>query len=134
MFYCRKMWTYMFCVHNMGYNKLIFYNCHEEQTNCAPDKVCSFVYHFINSLLLNIDELHVVVKIVTNNIGMVTFHDCDHRSLYLLSNLFSNISYSYIPCDQDSAMEKKVVIHNDKMYIPNECNGIISTTKHTASL
>lgn len=132
MFYCRKMWTYMFCVHNMGYNKLIFYNCHEGQTNCGPDKVFSFIYHCINSLPLNIDELHVVVKNVTNILLWLLFMIVI-IGLFIFSPICSPM-YVILTYHVIKILQWKNRLIMIKMYIPNECNGIISTTKHIASL
>ncbi|KAJ4429181.1 hypothetical protein ANN_26184 [Periplaneta americana] len=58
MFYLRKLWLFVFGIHNQENNTAQFYCYHEGQANRGPIEVCTFVNDYISELD-SVKELHV---------------------------------------------------------------------------
>uniref|UniRef100_A0A6P7FIF1 Uncharacterized protein LOC114330535 n=1 Tax=Diabrotica virgifera virgifera TaxID=50390 RepID=A0A6P7FIF1_DIAVI len=60
MFYLRKLWLYVFNVHNLTTNKVVFYTYHEGSGKKGPNEVCTMVYKYITDKIPpEVKELHV---------------------------------------------------------------------------
>jgi hypothetical protein len=59
MFYLRKLWLYVFCVHDMKTDSVEFYTYHEGIAKRGPDEVCSLVWMKIQQMSATVKELHV---------------------------------------------------------------------------
>ena len=59
MFYLRKLWLYVFGIHNLKDGTAKFYCYHEGQAKRGPDEVCSFLYDYIKNLPETVKELHI---------------------------------------------------------------------------
>lgn len=60
MFYLRKLWLNVFCIHNLTTNKAVFYTYHEGTANKGTDEVCSSLYNYILKYIPNsVRELYV---------------------------------------------------------------------------
>ncbi|GBP78544.1 hypothetical protein EVAR_61676_1 [Eumeta japonica] len=59
MFYLRKLWLYVFCVHDLKTNEAHFYTYHEGEAKGGPDEVCSLLWMMIQKMDPKIKELHV---------------------------------------------------------------------------
>ncbi|KAJ8895645.1 hypothetical protein PR048_000981 [Dryococelus australis] len=56
MFYLCKLWHYVFCVHNIGDQKAMFYTYHEG----GPDDVCTMLNHYMETHMSpGVKELHL---------------------------------------------------------------------------
>ncbi|KAJ4445973.1 hypothetical protein ANN_12659 [Periplaneta americana] len=58
MFYLRKLWLFVFGIHNQENNTAQFYCYHEGQANRGPIEVCTFLNDYISELD-SVKELHV---------------------------------------------------------------------------
>lgn len=52
VFYLRQLWVNVFCIHDLKTNKAKLFMYHERIANKSPDKVCSFLLHYITLYLL----------------------------------------------------------------------------------
>ncbi|KAJ8877807.1 hypothetical protein PR048_022264 [Dryococelus australis] len=59
MFYLRKLWFNVVCIHSLANNIAQFYCYHEKQGKRGPDEVCTFLYQYIEQLPQNVKVLHV---------------------------------------------------------------------------
>lgn len=62
MFYLRKLWHYVFGIHNLSNNESVFYTYHESQGRKGPDEVCTFLSRLLTYIYL---VMRVAVKTVT---------------------------------------------------------------------
>lgn len=49
MFYYRKMWHYIFCIHNISQDKSTFYTYNEGLAKKGTNEVCTFIAHYIDT-------------------------------------------------------------------------------------
>lgn len=80
IFYMRKLWLNVFCIHDLKANKATIYLYHEGKANKSPDEVCSLLLYYIKNevpstvkhLLLFSDDPssqnknHMVVRFLMN--------------------------------------------------------------------
>lgn len=136
MFYLRKLWQFVFCVHSLGDNKAVFYTYHEGEAKKGPDEVCTFLNDYIvNNISPQVKELNVFSDACPGQNRNHTFI----RFLMGLSifGRFKNINvyfpvrgHSFLPCDRDFGTIKRVIRHHDRIYSPEQyCDLILSAKK-----
>lgn len=60
MFYLRKLWFYIFNIHDIGNQKSIYYTYTEGTTKRGPNEVCSFLlFDFFSTIFEEVKEIHV---------------------------------------------------------------------------
>lgn len=135
MFYLRKLWLYVFCVHNLSDNSSVFYTYHEGEGNKGPDEVCSFLSHYITNFLSeSVSKLHVFSDACGGQ-------NRNHTLVRLLSALtvtekFQSISqyfpvrgHSFLACDRNFACVKRVIRKRDRVYLPSEYNDMMASAR-----
>lgn len=135
MFYLRKLWLYVFCVHNLSDNSSVFYTYHEGEGNKGPDEVCSFLSHYITNFLPeSVSKLHVFSDACGGQ-------NRNHTLTRLLSALtvtekFNSIrqyfpvrGHSFLACDRNFACVKRVIRKHDRVYLPSEYNDLIASAR-----
>lgn len=135
MFYLRKLWLYVFCVHNLSDNSSVFYTYHEGEGKKGPNEVCSFLSHYITNFLPeSVSKLHVFSDACGGQ-------NRNHTLTRLLSSLtvtgrFQNIcqyfpvrGHSFLACDRNFACVKRVIRRHDRVYLPSEYNHMIANAR-----
>ena len=51
IFYMRQLWVFTFCTHNFNNDRAKLYIYHEGHGRRSPDKVCTFLFDFMRTLL-----------------------------------------------------------------------------------
>lgn len=134
MFYLRKLWLYVFCVHDLKTNCADFYTYHEGVAKRGPDDVCSLLWKTIQHMDPAIKELHVFSDACggqNRNNTLIRF------MLMLVSTGRFDKIYQYFPvrghsflqCDRNFGTAKRLIRRKDRIYVPEEYNLMISTAK-----
>lgn len=137
IFYYRQLWVYAFQIHNLKDNTGHFYTYHEGQAYKGPDEVCSFLLHYIlNKISPDITELHIfsdgcpgqnrnhtVVRFLMTLAATKRFTKICHY--------FPIRGHSFLPCDRDFGIVKRVVRRSDRIYLPEEYEQMIVTCRKT---
>lgn len=135
MFYLRKLWLYVFCVHNLSDNTSVFYTYHEGEGNKGPDEVCSFLSHYITNFLPeSVSKLHVFSDACggqNRNHTLTRF-----LSALTVTEKFNNIcqyfpirGHSFLACDRNFACVKRAVRRHDRVYLPSQYNEMIASAR-----
>ncbi|PSN34606.1 hypothetical protein C0J52_22019 [Blattella germanica] len=135
MFYLRKLWHMVFCVHKLADDKSVFYTYHEGTCKKGPDEVCSFVMDFVTTCIPpEVQILHVFSDACG---GQNRNHTLIRLFLSLttcgrfqeIHQYFPVRGHSFLPCDRDFAIIKKAVHHHDRIYTPLQYNELIKNAK-----
>lgn len=134
MFYLRKLWLYIFCVHDLKSNSADFYTYHEGEAKRGPDDVCSLLWKTIQNMNPAIKELHVFSDACG---GQNRNHTLIRFLLMLVSSgrfdkifqYFPVRGHSFLQCDRNFGTAKRLIRKKDRIYVPEEYNLMISTAK-----
>lgn len=136
MFYLRKLWHYVFCVHSLGDNKSTMYTYHEGVAKKGANDVCSMINDYIKtSVNEKVKTLYVFSDACpgqNRNQTMVRYF----LSLTLMKRFneiqvfFPTRGHSFLPCDRDFGVIKRVIRRHDRVYSPEQYNRMIETAKN----
>lgn len=135
MFYLRKLWHYVFCVHSLGDNKSTMFTYHEGVANKGANEVCTLLYHYINnSVDPQVKTLYVFSDACP---GQNRNHTLVRLFLSLtITRRFNEVhvffpirGHSFLPCDRNFGVIKRVIKRHDRIYTPDQYNTMISTAK-----
>lgn len=134
MFYLRKLWLYVFCVHDLKTNSADFYTYHEGEAKRGPDEVCSLLWKTIQNMDPSVKELHVFSDACggqNRNNTLIRFF-----LTLVAKNRFEKIyqyfpvrGHSFLQCDRNFGTAKRLIRRRDRIYVPNEYNNLISAAK-----
>ncbi|CAG9784775.1 unnamed protein product [Diatraea saccharalis] len=136
MFYLRKLWLYVFCVHDLKSNTANFYTYHEGEAKRGPDEVCSLLWKTIQ----NIDPAVKVLHVFSDACGGQNRNNTLVRFFLILIYLgrFEKIhqyfpvrGHSFLQCDRNFGTAKRLIRKKDRIYTPDVYNDMISTAKKT---
>lgn len=136
MFYLRKLWLFVFCVHDLKTNLANFYTYSEGEAKRGPDEVCSLLWKTIQNMDPAIKELHVFSDACggqNRNNTLIRFF----LTLITLGRFkkiyqyFPIRGHSFLQCDRNFGTAKRLIRRADRIYTPNEYNLMISTAKKT---
>lgn len=135
MFYLRKLWLYVFSVHNLTTNEAVFYTYHEGSGKKGPNEVCTMLLDYINTKIpAEVKEIYVFSDACGGQ-------NRNHTLLRLLLALtmtgrfnvihhyFPVRGHSFLPCDRDFATVKRAIRKFDRVYTPLQYNKIIESAK-----
>lgn len=135
MFYLRKLWLYVFCVHDLKTNKSVFYTYQEGSGNKGPNEVCTMLLRHINNKIPpEVKELYVFSDACG---GQNRNHTLVRMLLALtmtgrflkIHQYFPVRGHSFLPCDRNFATVKRSVKKHDRVYTPAQYNDIIANAK-----
>lgn len=134
MFYLRKLWFYVFNIHDIGKNRSVFYTYTEGTAKRGPNEVCSFLNNFFNTIPDEVKELHVFSDACG---GQNRNHTVTRMLLAMtMKNRFSIIhqyfpvpGHSFLPCGRNFSVIKRAVRKFDRIYIPSQYENLIKTAK-----
>lgn len=136
MFYLRKLWQYVFGVHNLKTNDATFYTYFEGTAKRGSNEVASFLKDYLDTIPKQITELHIFSDACGGQ-------NRNHTIIRLLSALtmhgrFTEIhqyfpvrGHSFLPCDRDFGLIKRIVRRRDRIFTPMEYISIIANAKKT---
>lgn len=137
MFYLRKLWHYVFCIHNISSNMSVFYTYHEGLGRKGPDEVCSFISHYIENFIPNsVTELHVFSDACggqnrNHTLTRFLLGQTVSGRFDIVEQYYPIRGHSFLPCDRNFSTIKRVIRRNDRVFVPEQYNDIISTARKT---
>lgn len=140
MFYLRKLWHYVFCVNSLGDTKSVFYTYHEGVAKKGPDEVSSMLNNFIeNYVSPDVTELNVFCDSCPgqnrNHTLIRYFSSLTITKRFKKINMYFPVrGHSFLPCDRNFGVIKRVVRNIDRIYSPEQYDEIIRGAKKTAPL
>ncbi|KAE9522462.1 hypothetical protein AGLY_017123 [Aphis glycines] len=134
MFYLRKLWFYVFNIHDISKNRSVFYTYTEGTAKRGSNEVCSFLHDFFNTIPDKVKELHVFSDACG---GQNRNHTVTRMLLAMtMNNRFSIIhqyfpirGHSFLPCDRNFSVIKRAVRKFDRIYVPSQYENLIKTAK-----
>ena len=135
MFYLRKLWLYVFCIHNVKNNSSKFYTYHEGIACKGPNEVCSFISDYIDKYIPpEVKELHIFSDACG---GQNRNHTVTRFMMALtmtgrfkvIQQYFPVRGHSYLPCDRNFATVKRQVRRYDRLYSPEQYSSLIANAK-----
>lgn len=132
MFYYRKLWHYVFCIHDISRDKSTFYTYHEGLAKKGPNEVCTFIAHYIETFMPpEVKELYVFSDACG---GQNRNHTLIRMLLTLtISGRFKIIhqyfpvrGHSFLPCDRNFATVKRNMRSQDRIYATEKYDELIS--------
>lgn len=135
IFYLRQLWVYAFQIHNLKDNTGHFYSYHEGEALKGSNEVCTFLYDYIlNHIPSEITELHLFSDGCAGqnrNQTMVRFLLALQatKRFNKIYHYFPIRGHSFLPCDRDFGCVKRVIKKHDRIYIPEEYQEIILSSR-----
>lgn len=135
MFYLRKLWLYVFSVHNLKTNESMFYTYQEGSGKKGPNEVCTLILKYIQTKIPDeVKELYIFSDACG---GQNRNHTLVRMLLALtMTGRFSKINHyfpvrghSFLPCDRNFATVKRAIRKFDRVYTPAQYNEIIENAK-----
>ncbi|VEN61902.1 unnamed protein product [Callosobruchus maculatus] len=135
IFYYRQLWVSAFQIHNIKENTGHFYTYHEGQGHKGPNEVCTFLNDYImNHIPPEITELHLFSDGCAGqnrNQTMVRFLLALQatKRFKKIYHYFPIRGHSFLPCDRDFGCVKRSFRKHDRIYIPEEYEDMILTSR-----
>lgn len=126
MFYLRQLIVNVFGIHNIKTKRAMFYLYHEGQAKKGPDEVCSFIRDYIEeNVPESTSELHLFCD---NCPGQNKNHTFVRMCMALvesgrfqkIKHFFPTRGHSYLPCDRDFGVIKRMMHRTDRIYSVKE--------------
>lgn len=134
MFYLRKLWLYVFCVHNIKTDNAEFYVYPEGEGKRGPDEVCTMLWLNIQNMSPDIKELHVFSDACggqNRNNTLVRFF-----LALVATGRFTKIyqyfpvrGHSFLQCDRNFGTAKRKIRRMDRIYSIEQYVDLIKTSK-----
>lgn len=136
MFYLRKLWLYVFCIHDVKTGSANFYTYPEGVAKRGPDEVCSLLWLKIQDMSPTIKTLHIF----SDACGGQNRNNTLVRFLLALVSLgrFDTIhqyfpvrGHSFLQCDRNFGTAKRKIRKLDRIYTPDEYCELIRTARES---
>ncbi|XP_063230663.1 uncharacterized protein LOC134535479 [Bacillus rossius redtenbacheri] len=133
LFYYRQLSVFPFAIHNLKTDEASLFLYHEGQANKGPDETCSFLHKYISD---NVPPCVKELHLYSDACGGQNKNNCMVRFLLSLTdtNRFDIIihrfpirGHSYLACDRDFALVKRVLKKTDRYYVPMEVCQLITS-------
>ena len=134
MFYLRKLWLYVFCIHDMKTGSSNFYIYPEGIAKRGPDEVCSLLWLKIQDMSPTVKELHIfsdacggqnrnntLVRFLLTLVSLGRFHT--------IHQYFPVRGHSFLQCDRIFGTAKRKIRKMDRIYTPDEYCQLIQTAR-----
>lgn len=132
VFYCRQLWTYNFCVHNLKGNSASMYMWHEGQASRGCQEVASCLLKYIQSLPSTVKHLvafsdncggqnksALIVRFWAYVVANTQIESIDHR--------FFIPGHSFMECDQDfSVIENHKKMCENSVFVPEHWRTVVA--------
>lgn len=119
MFYLRKLWFYVFNIHDIGNHRSVFYIYTEGTAKRGPNEVYSFLINSFNTIPVEEKELHVFSD--QNRNHTVTRLHLDmkmNKRFSIIHHYFPVRRHSFLRCDRNFSVIKRAVRRFDRIYVP----------------
>ncbi|XP_063237439.1 uncharacterized protein LOC134539381 [Bacillus rossius redtenbacheri] len=126
LFYYRQLSVFPFAIHNLKTDEASLFLYHEGQANKGPNETCSFLHKYISDNVPPcVKELHLYGDACggqNKNNCMVRFllSLTDTNRFDIIIHRFPIRGHSYLACDRDFALVKRVLKKTDRYYVPME--------------
>ncbi|CAH1114844.1 unnamed protein product [Psylliodes chrysocephalus] len=126
IFYYRQLWVFEFSIHNLKTEEAKFYSYHEGEAYKGPNEVCTFLKHYFeHEVSENVKEVHIFSD---GCAGQNKNHTVVRFLLALASSgRFNKIvhyfpirGHSFLPCDRDFGVAKRLIRKQDRIFLPEE--------------
>ncbi|XP_063219220.1 uncharacterized protein LOC134529249 [Bacillus rossius redtenbacheri] len=133
LFYYRQLSVFPFAIHNLKTDEASLFLYHEGQANKGPNETCSFLHKYISD---NVPPCVKELHLYSDACGGQNKNNCMVRFLLSLTdtNIFDIIihrfpirGHSYLACDRDFALVKRVLKKTDRYYVPMEVCQLITS-------
>ncbi|XP_063216888.1 uncharacterized protein LOC134527855 isoform X2 [Bacillus rossius redtenbacheri] len=133
LFYYRQLSVFPFAIHNLKTDEASLFLYHEGQANKGPNETCSFLHKYISD---NVPPCVKELHLYSDACGGQNKNNCMVRFLLSLTdtNRFDIIihrfpirGHSYLACDRDFALVKRVLKKTDRYYVPMEVCQLITS-------
>lgn len=134
MFYLRKVWQYVFGIHDIKTNGATFYTYHEGTAKRGANEVTSFLQDYIKQIPETVTELYVFSDACggqNRNHTLVRFflNLTLNRRFKVIHQYFPIRGHSFLPCDRDFGIIKRAIRRHDRIYTPLQYVSIIAKAK-----
>lgn len=134
IFYLRKVWLYVFCVHDLKTKSAEFFVYPEGEAKRGPDEVCSMIWLKIQKMSPEIKELHVFSDAAggqnRNNTLVRFFMGLIATGRFRkIHQYFPIRGHSFLQCDRNFGTAKRKIRRKDRIYTPDEYVELIATAK-----
>lgn len=136
VFYLRKVWQYVFEIHDIKTNAATFYTYHEGTAKRGPNEVASFLEDYIKQIPDNVTELHVFSDAAggqNRNHTLIRFflNLTMNGRFTVIHQYFPIRGHSFLPCDRDFGLIKRAIRRHDRIYTPMQYVSIIANAKRS---
>lgn len=125
VYYCRQLWTYNFCIHNICNGQAHMFMWHEGQGNRGCKEIASCIWKFIKTLPSTVKNLilysdncggqnksHYITKFWLYVVQKTQIEKIDHKFLI--------VGHSFMECDQDfGIIEKAKKKSHQPIFVPS---------------
>ena len=131
IFYYRQLWVFEFSIHNLKTGEAKFFSYHEGEAHKGPNEVCTFLKdYFENKISENVKEVHIFSD---GCAGQNKNHTVIRFLLALASSqkfrkifhYFPIRGHSFLPCDRDFGVAKRLIRKHDRIFLPEEYYDLI---------
>jgi len=126
VFYFRQLWVNTFGIHNLGTDDVRLYVYHEGQGRKSPDEVCTFLHDYIMKYVnCNVKTFYLFCDGCAgqNKNNTVIRYLCsliDARKFLKIVQIFPFRGHSFLPCDRDFGLIKRITKKADRVYSVEE--------------
>lgn len=130
LFYLRQLTVNVFCITDIKVKSSSIYVYHEGEGRKSPDEVCSFLFDFLKNVPDNITELRIFSDNCpgqNKNQSLTRFmlFLTDSKRFQKIQSFFPVRGHSYLPCDRDFGLIKKVIRRMDRIFSIHEITELI---------
>lgn len=130
IFYLRQLTVNLFCIHNIKENTACFYVYHQGEARKGPNEVCSFLFDYLKDKENKFSEIHLY----SDNCAAQNKNHALSRFLLALTDsekfkkiecYYPIVGHSYLPCDRDFSMVKRILKKHDRYYSVHDITAMI---------
>lgn len=124
-YYCRQLWTYNFCIHNVCTGQAYMFMWHEGQGNRGCKEIASCIWKYIQILLPTVKK----IILYSNNCGgqnkshlisKFWLNVVQKTHIETVEQMFLVVGHSFMECDQDfGIIEKAKKRSQQQVYVPS---------------
>lgn len=128
-FYLRQSTINSFCINNLKDNTAVFYLYHEGQAGKRPNEV-PFIIMYLETTVGNVEHLHIFSDGCggqNKNHALLRLMNAHASSgkFKTIQQYFPFRGHSFLRCDRDFAVVKRVLKKSDRVYTLKEYAGLI---------
>ncbi|CAH2000738.1 unnamed protein product [Acanthoscelides obtectus] len=133
VFYLRQLWTYNFCIHNLGTGEARMYTWDETVSGRGSQEIGSCLLHFFKSLPSNITKIIAYSDSCggqnkNKNICKLFMFAIKATHIKEIHHKFLEPGHTYMECDRDFALIEKNKKKIPQVFIPSHWREVIAAS------